>query len=311
MKKNIFTRSLKAITHPKLLICYVLNIIAPYIKNDRLYIKWKYRLYVGGKCNLDNPKTYQEKLQWIKLNDHKDIYHQMVDKYEAKLFIKEKIGEKYIIPTLGVWDRFEDIDFDSLPNEFIIKNTYDSGTYFICKDKTILNISEARKRLMIDHRSRKVDYFVFSREWPYKGLKHRIIAEPLLKDEKVPYLMDYKFICINGEPKLFYILSEKNNGTLANHNYFDINGNYIEMRLVGYPHDNTRCPSLPTNLSIMIDLCKILAKNTYHLRVDFYEVNGKLYCGELTFFDYGGFGKFSPKKYNEILGKEIKLPIDK
>lgn len=307
MKKNIFTRSFKAITHPRLLAGYILNKYASRISDDRKYIKWKYWLTFGEKCDLDNPKTFQEKLQWIKLNDRKEIYHQMVDKYDAKKFIKEKVGEEYVIPTLGIWERFEDIDFDSLPNQFIIKNTHDSGTYFICKDKSQLDIKEVRKRLLIDER--KEDYYVFSREWPYKGLKHRIIAEPLLDDGKGDYLTDYKFFTFNGEPKFFYVTSNRGKEGGLKEDFFDVKGNLLEINQKGY-YNNELTPELPRKLNQMVEFCKILSENTYHLRVDFYEVNGKIYCGELTFFDGGGLYPFTPEKYNRLLGDWIKLPID-
>ena len=297
MKKNVFTRSFKAVTHPKLLAGYLLTKNAARISDDRKYIQWKYWLTFGEKCDLDNPKTFQEKLQWIKLNDRKPIYHQMVDKYDAKRFIAERVGEEYVIPTLGVWDRFEDVDFDSLPNQFIIKNTHDSGTYFICKDKSKLDIKEVRKRLLID--SRKEDYYVFSREWPYKGLKHRIIAEPLLNDKKNDYLTDYKFFTFNGEPMFFYITSNRGRE----------GGKLLDLNQYGY-YNNDITPELPRNLSEMINLSRILSKSTYHLRVDFYEVDDRVYCGELTFFDGGGLHPFTPEKYNRILGDWIKLPID-
>lgn len=309
MQKNIFTRVFKAITQPKWLAINMLNKYASYVVDDKKYIKWKYWLTFGEKCNLDNPKTFQEKLQWIKLNDRKEIYHQMVDKYDAKKFIAEKVGEEYVIPTLGVWDRFEDIDFDSLPNQFIIKNTYDSGTYFICKDKSQLDISEVRKRLMIDNRSRKVDYYVFSREWPYKGLKHRIIAEPLIATPET--LREYKFFCFNGEPKFYQTCYDRNNdlgGAILN--FYDIKGCKIDLQDAWHArHSDVEIP-IPTNLQKMVDLAKTFSSSTYFLRVDFFELDDKVYCGEFTFFENGGWCKFTPEKYNRILGDWIKLPID-
>ena len=307
MKKNVFTRSFKAVTHPKLLAEYLLTKNAARISDDRKYIRWKYWLTFGEKCNLDNPKTFQEKLQWIKLNDRKPIYHQMVDKYDAKRFIAERVGEEYVIPTLGVWDRFEDVDFDSLPNQFIIKNTHDSGTYFICKDKSKLDIKEVRKRLLID--SRKEDYYVFSREWPYKGLKHRIIAEPLLNDKRSEYLTDYKFFTFNGEPRFFYITSNRGGDGGLKEDFFNLDGELLDINQYGY-YNNNVTPELPKKMSEMIDISRILSRGTYHLRVDFYEVDDLVYCGELTFFDGGGFSPFTPSKYNRILGDWIKLPID-
>lgn len=305
MKENLFK---KLISDPKGIFRYILRYLAPYIKNDRLYIKLKYLFSFGTLCNIDKPKTFCEKLQWIKFNDRKPIYHQMVDKYDAKKFIAEKVGKEYVIPTLGIWDKFEDINFESLPNQFIIKNTHDSGTYYICKDKSQLDISECRKRLCID--SRKHDFYVYSREWPYKGLKHRIIAEPLIDDGKGDYLTDYKFYTFNEEPKLLYITSGRGSQEGLKEDFFDINGNHLELRQRG-SYNNPQTPQMPTNLSKMIELSRILSKNTYQLRVDFYEVNEKIYCGELTFFDGGGFYGFIPEKYNKILGDWIKLPIDK
>lgn len=307
MKKNVFTRSFKAVTHPKLLAEYLLTKNAARISDDRKYIQWKYWLTFGKKCDLDNPKTFQEKLQWIKLNDRKPIYHQMVDKYDAKRFIAERVGEEYVIPTLGIWDRFEDVDFDSLPNQFIIKNTHDSGTYFICKDKSKLDIKEVRKRLLID--SRKKDYYVFSREWPYKGLKHRIIAEPLLNDRRSEYLTDYKFFTFNGEPRFFYVTSNRGREGGLKEDFFNLDGELLDINQYGY-YNNNVTPELPKKMSEMIDISRILSRGTYHLRVDFYEVDDLVYCGELTFFDGGGFSPFTPSKYNRILGDWIKLPID-
>lgn len=309
MTKNIFTKIFKAITHPKWFLINLLNRYASFISNDRSYIKWKYWLTFGEKCNLDNPKTFQEKLQWIKLNDRKDIYHQMVDKYDAKKFIAERVGEEYVIPTLGIWDKFEDINFDSLPNQFIIKNTYDSGTYFICKDKSKLDISEVRKRLMIDDHSRKVDYYVFSREWPYKGLKHRIIAEPLIATPET--LREYKFFCFNGEPKFYQTCYDRNNdlgGAILN--FYDIKGCKIDLQDAWHArHSDVEIP-IPTNLQKMVDLAKTFSSCTYFLRVDFFELDDKVYCGEFTFFENGGWCKFTPEKYNRILGDWIKLPFE-
>lgn len=299
----------KAATHPRLVAMYSLNKLAPYIRSDRMFIKMKYRLALKKSCDLEHPKTFQEKLQWIKLNDRKPIYHQMVDKYEAKKFIAERVGEQYVIPTVGLWDRFEDIDWDKLPNEFIIKNTHDSGTYFICKDKSKLDIQAARARLLIDKRQH--DYNVYSREWPYKGLKHRIIAEPLLKDDREgDYLTDYKFFCFNGEPRFFYVTSNRGCEGGLKEDFFDVNENLMELNQLGY-YNNPNTPPLPVNLSKMVELSRILAKDTYHLRVDFYEIGNKIYVGELTFFDGGGFAPFTPEKYNRILGDWIKLPTDK
>lgn len=302
MKKII-----KMLMSPNLVARVLFGKIAPRINNDRLCIKIQYFLCFGVRCNLDKPKTFQEKLQWIKLNDRKPIYHQMVDKYDAKKFIAERIGDEYVIPTIGLWDKFDDIDFGRLPNQFVMKNTHDSGTYFICQDKNKLDILQVRKRLLIDER--KIDYYYYYKEWPYKGLKHRIIAEPLLNDGKGDYLTDYKFFTFNGEPKFFYVTSNRGCEGGLKEDFFDVDGNLMEINQLGY-YNNPKTPDIPVNLSKMIEFSRILSKDTYHLRVDFYEIKGKMYVGEMTFFDGGGFHPFTPKKYNRIFGDWIKLPID-
>ena len=274
--------------------------------NDKLYIQLKYRIFMNAWCDLTHPKIFQEKLQWIKLNDRKPIYHLMVDKVEVKNFISEKVGKEYVIPTIGVWNDFGEINFDYLPNEFILKKTYDSGSYFICKDKSSIDKEAARKRLNTTSR----DYYIFSREWPYKGLKHRIIAEPLLHDGNSSVLTDYKFFTFNGEPKFFYVTSNRNSNGAVNEDFFDINGNLMKLNQKGY-YNNPITPPLPKNMKKMVEFARILAKDTYHLRVDFYELNGKLYVGEMTFFDGGGFDSFVPEEYNKIFGDWLKLPIDK
>lgn len=300
----MINKLIKALTSPRLVAQYLWCKAAPYIKNDRLFIKVKYRLFLEQKCNLDNPKTFQEKLQWIKLNDRKEIYHQMVDKVEVKKFIAEMVGEEYVIPTIGVYDRFEDIDFDALPNEFIIKNTHDSGSYYICTDKSKLDKEAAKEKLDV-HKDN--DYYIYHREWPYKGLKHRIIIEPLLHDDSCPYLRDFKFYTFNGEPKLFYVTSDKGMGLPTKQDFFDCQGNHLEIQDIHYPN-NPQTPSLPINLEKMVEFSRILAKDTYHLRVDFYEVNGLIYVGEMTFFEGAGFCAFTPEKYNCILGDWIAIP---
>lgn len=287
------------------ILYFILIRLSP-LMSDKLYIRLKYRLFMERKCNLKHPVLFQEKLQWLKINDRREIYHTMVDKVDAKKFISERIGNEYVIPTIGIWNTIDEIDFNILPNEFILKNTYDSGSYFICTDKTYLDKGEVKKRLMI---SKGKDYYLYSREWPYKGLEHRIIAEPLLHDDRSPYLRDYKFFTFNGEPKFFYVTSNRGAETGLKEDFFDIHGNLLDLNQKGY-YNNPQTPTLPVNLEKMVIFAKILAKDTYHLRVDFYEINDRLYVGEMTFFDGGGFCPFVPEKYNTIFGDWIKLPID-
>lgn len=275
------------------------------VLNDKIYIKFKFLIRVGYLPNLKKPRTFQEKLQWIKLNDRKEIYHQMVDKLKVKDFIAQRLGEGYTFPTIGIWNSFDKIDFDNLPNKFVLKCTHDSGSYFICQDKSTLDKEDARKKLLVNF---KKDYYIKSREFPYKGLTPRIIAEPLIQDNKYPDLRDFKFMCFNGEPKLFYITSNNQKRRGYNIDYFDLQGNHLKIEKSGNPNNVQNRPSIPEKLKEMITIAKKLAKNTYFLRVDFYEVDYRIYVGELTFFDFAGFGKFKPENYNKILGDWIELP---
>ncbi len=277
------------------------------IFGEKIFLKLRYFLFLHEWPNIDKPRSFQEKLQWLKLNDRKEIYHDMVDKVEAKYFIERIVGKEYVIPTLGVYDALDDVDYNVLPNKFIIKGTTDSGAYFICKDKSKLDIDLIKSKLQ---RNTKLDYYKMYGEWPYKGLIHRYIIEPLLEDEELGYLCDYKFYCFNGEPKIFYVTTDKGQNKLTKQDFFDINGNHIDIEDVKYPNNRVLRPNIPVNLDKMIEISKKLSHGTYHLRVDFYEVKGKVYVGELTFYEAAGFCLFSPKKYNDILGSWIKLPID-
>lgn len=294
------------VKHPKV----VGNIILVYFCRwmpDKIYLKLKFRLCMGYRLDLKHPKSFAEKLQWIKLNDRKPIYHQMVDKVDSKAFIESIIGTGYTIPTLGVYDSFEQIDWDGLPRQFVLKATHDSGSYYIVKDKNNIDKQKCKKQLYIHWNK---DYYYGSREWQYKGLKNRIIAEPLLIDKEVPYLRDFKFYCFNGEPKVFYITSDKGGSLPTKEDFFDINGTHIDLEDSNYSNNPIKTPDLPINLREMILLARNLAHDTYHLRVDFYEINGKIYVGELTFQENAGFCSFKPDYWNYTLGNWIKLPTD-
>lgn len=271
--------------------------------SDELYIKLQFRYLMHYSLNLRNPQTFQEKLQWLKLYDRKPVYSQMVDKYESKKFIEARVGKSYVIPTIGIYDNVNQINFDKLPKAYIVKTTHDSASYIIVKD----NKQADRKHIKSFFSKRlKRTYYYSEREWPYKNVKPRIIIEELLSDGSEE-LRDYKFYCFNGEPKFFYITSNRNGIGGLKEDFFDVDGTLMELNQKGY-YNNPQIPQLPKNLSKMLNFSKKLAENTYHLRVDFYEVSGKLYCGELTFFDGGGFCSFVPEKYNKIFGDWIKLP---
>ena len=294
--------------HPKRALINLLYKYSHLIKSDKLYIVLMYLVLIRKYPNINSPKTFTEKLQWIKLYDRKPIYHKMVDKVDVKEYIESKIGKGFTIPTIGVWNNFDDIDFSLLPDQFILKCTHDSGSYSICKDKREYDFVAAKNK--VNHAFKK-DYYLYSREWPYKGLTKRILVEPLLKDNSGgDFLRDYKFYCFNGIPKFLYITSDRGTTSGLKEDFFYINGERCEFSQKGESPASIT-PSFPKNISEMIRISQILSEDTYHLRVDFYEINDKIYVGELTFFDGGGFVPFNPNKYNSQIGDWIKLPVDK
>lgn len=271
---------------------------------DKIYLKLKFYIIFHKKLNLKSPTTYNEKLQWLKLYNRKKIYTQMVDKYEVKKYVANIIGEEYIIPTLGVYDKFDDIDFQKLPKQFVIKCTHDSGGLVICKDKDSFNYEQAKIKI---NKSLKNNYFYSGREWPYKNVKPRIIIEKYMEDMKTKELRDYKFFCFDGKVECFKI--DFNRQTRHQANYYDKNGNLLKFGEEICPPDFTEKLELPINLRLMIELAEKLSKGIKFIRVDFYEMNEKAYFGELTFYPASGFGKFIPKEWDMKLGEWIKLPL--
>ena len=271
---------------------------------DRQYLKMMYRKLIGKELNLDNPETFNEKLQWLKLYNRKPEYTKMVDKYEVKKYVADLIGEEYIIPTLGVWDRVEDIDFDTLPNQFVLKCTHDSGGLVICRDKSTLDIPEAIKKLK---RSLKRNFYWYGREWPYKNVKPRIIAEKYMEDDRDKELRDYKFFCFDGKVKLLFIATERSNkNSETKFDFFDTEYNHLNIRN-GHPNSDKPVEK-PQNFEKMKELSSVLSKGIPHVRVDFYEVNGKVKFGEMTFFHWSGLVPFEPEEWDHKIGSWIKLP---
>ena len=274
--------------------------------SDKYYLQLLTFSRTGKKLNLSSPLTYSDKIQWLKLYDRKPIYSIMVDKYDAKKYVSNIIGEEYVIPTIGIFDSFDDINFDSLPNQFVIKCTHDSGGLFIVKDKANLDIEEVRKKI---NRCFKTNYFYHSREWPYKNVKPRIIIEKYMVDNSSASMRDYKFFCFNGLPKLMYLSEGLENHKTARMSFFDMNFNLLECSRQDYkPLDYF--PEKPLTFDLMKKFASILSKDIPHLRVDFYEINGHLYFGELTFSTCSGYIPFTDEKWNRILGDYISLPND-
>ena len=273
----------------------------PWIVPDALFLKILYYHITDNKLNLSAPKSYNEKIQWLKLYDRKPQYTIMVDKYEAKNYIKGIIGEQYIIPTLKVYNDVDDIDFDSLPSQFVLKCTHDSGGVVICKDKRALNIQNTKNILRA---GLKQNFYWQNREWPYKNVPHRIIAEKYMIDESGTELKDYKFFCFNGEPKIVQVDYDRFNG--HKRNLYDLEWKRLPFTLQ-FPTDWDHEISKPESLEEMLEISRKLSKGIPHVRVDLYHIKGKVYFGELTFFHGSGFEKFTPEEWNITFGEWLNL----
>ena len=258
---------------------------------------------MGYPLNLTNPKTFNEKLQWLKLYDRKPEYTTMVDKYAVKEYVAGIIGEEHIIPTLGVWDKPEDIDWDKLPNQFVLKVTHDSGGLVICKDKSKLDRDAAITRL---RKGLKRDYFYSHREWPYKDVPKRIIAEKYMEDTKTGELRDYKFFCMDGVAKTLFIATDRQKREEPYFDFFDTEFRHLDIQQ-GHPNAPVS-PARPETFEQMIKMAEAISKGMTEARVDFYEVNGKAYFGEITLFHFSGFVPFNPQSVDAEWGEWITLP---
>lgn len=271
--------------------------------SDKGYLKIAYRSVFGKKLDLENPETFNEKLQWLKLYDRKPIYTAMVDKYAAKRYVADIIGEEYIIPTLGVWNSFDDIDFSNLPNRFVLKCTHDSGGLVIVKDKKNLDKLTARKKI---EECLKNDFYYMGREWPYKDVPHRIIAEKYMEDDSGE-LQDYKVFNYNGIPRQILVCRDRFLKSGLTEDFFDTEWKRLDIKRPKHDNSSTEIP-MPINLKKMLELSAKLSKDIPFLRTDFYEVGNKLYFGELTLYPASGFEGFEPTKWDAKLGELIKLP---
>ena len=268
---------------------------------DEIMLKIEYKMKIGKKLNLKTPITFNEKIQWLKLNDRNPLYTKMADKYAVREYIKEKIGEKYLVPLYGIWNNVDEIPFNNLPKEFVLKCTHDSGSVILCQDKNNLDINKAKKKLK--DRLKK-NSFWYGREWVYKDIKPKIIAEKYLKDEKNTYLPVYKFFCFNGEPKIIQSIQndKQNNETI---DYFDIRWNLLNIKQ-RFP--NSEKPfQKPQELNEMLEIAKKLSKDLIFLRVDLYIVNKRIYFSENTFYPDAGYSVFEPEEWDKKLGNWINL----
>ncbi len=271
---------------------------------DYNYLSKKYAAIFNEQISLNYPKKFNEKMQWLKLYDHKPAYTTMVDKYKAREYIKKKIGEQYLIPLVGVWDSIDDIDFDVLPNKFVIKCNHNSGLGMcICKDKSKLDIKKVKKGLK---KGLKQDYYLTGREWPYKDVPRKIIAEKFLENNEAG-LTDYKIHCFNGVPKCILVCKDRFSAGGLTEDFFSTDWEHMEVKRPNIPNSKAIIPK-PEKLDEMLCLAKKLSKNIPFLRVDFYFVDGKIYFSEFTFFPASGFAPFEPAEWDNVFGEWLELP---
>ena len=267
----------------------------------RVILARGYRRYYGRKLNLKDPKLFTEKIAWLKLYDHDPAYCQMVDKIQMKKFVSDKLGgDDHVVPLLGQWGRFEDIDFDSLPNSFVLKANADSGSVFVVKDKNKYDFRKAKEKLTA---SLHTNYYWQSREWPYKNIKRKIFAEACLPDPEQA-LIDYKWFCFNGVPKVMYVGRDR--GRHPTNDWYDMDGKRLNLWCAD-PMSDHPIDAVPL-FDVMKSISEKLSAGIPFVRVDFYVVSGIAYVGELTFFHNGGFIKFHPEEWDEIFGKWLVLP---
>ena len=291
----------RIINKPWIKRIYLLFEMVTRLIQDKAYLKIMYRIRTGKRLNLTNPHSFNEKLQWLKLHDRKPIYTTMVDKYEAKKYVANIIGNEYIVPTLGVWNHFDEIDFDTMPDQFVLKCTHDSGGLVIVRDKNKLDKNATQIKI---EGALKRNFFWKGREWPYKGIKPRIIAEKYLENRDNSQVYDYKIFNFNGEPKIIQVDYDR----FVDHkrDLYTCEWEYIKCEY-NYPSHKRNCIPKPAALNRMMELAKALSKDQMFIRTDFYCIDDKLYFGELTFYPESGFGWFNPVEMDTKLGAWLVL----
>ncbi len=269
--------------------------------DDKEYLAPRFKARTGYALDFERPRTFNAKLQWLKLHDHNPSYTVMVDKLAAKQYVADKIGEEYVIPLLGAWDWFDDIDFSRLPERFVLKCTHDSGSTVLIDDKGKLDYGRAKRKL---DAALGINYFWMGREWPYKNAQKKIIAEPYMEEPE--NMTDYKFLCFNGKPKMIFTCTERFEPGGLKVTFFDLNWEKQNFER-HYPASMKKIDK-PENLELMIKLAEELSGGIPFVRVDFYEIQGQVYFGEMTFFPGGGMEEFNPEEWDETLGEWIELP---
>ena len=301
MKRPLYNAIHSLIFNPRHLVAALLYRFGGWLP-DQLYLQWIIWLDCKRKVELDNPKRFNDKLQWLKLYYRDPLWTQMVDKYAVKEIVRERVGEQYVVPCLGVWNRAEDIEWDKLPDKFVLKTAHDSGNngVFIIKDKSKINKKIIRKI----NQSLRRDTSLPGREWPYRDVPRRVFAEQYLEDQSGE-LRDYKFFCFDGKVKYLYVATERQSGKLK-FNFFDMSFKPLGMWQSHLPSEKPI--EKPEHFEDMKALAAKLSNGLPEVRVDLYEANGNIYFGEFTFFSLGGMGTFHPDEWDFIWGELIHLP---
>lgn len=287
-------------------LVFLIRKASPLIKNDERYLRWYYYLSMHKRLNLKTPTTYNEKINWLKLHDHNPLYTTLVDKLKVKDYVTEKIGAEHVIRTLGVWKHAEDIDWDKLPDRFVLKTTQGGGNIgvMICRDKSKFDTAKATANM---NAALKQDLYSSSREWPYKNVEPMVFAEEYMED-KHGELRDYKFFCFNGKCKMLYVATERQTREEPFFNFFDENYNPLPFRQ-GHPV-NPVIPEKPEGFDKLINIAEELAKGLLHARIDLYIINGNVYFGEFTFYHFGGVMPFEPTEWDNIIGSWLSIPTN-
>lgn len=301
--KTIIRKATTLLRQPKLIILKILHTKAARLIPDKTFVKLSYWSHFGKWLNLNNPITFNQKLQWLKLNHKEPNYCTYADKYAVRNYIKEIIGERYLVPIIGVYDSVDDIEWDILPEKYVLKCTNASGRNIICLDKLALDIDCTKNKLQ---KWMKDNFFWHGREWVYKTIKPRIIAEQYLEDTTYNELIDYKFMCFNGEPKCLFLCLDRHSNENLKVDFYDMD--WKSMPFERHYNKSSRQIPKPICYDEMVLLARKLSKGIPFVRVDFYEVNGQVYFGELTFFPGNGMEEFRPEYYDELLGGWIALP---
>lgn len=304
-KLDTFIKLIKGERHkiPVAIYNNLINLGITNVLNDELFLKLSYKIKFGQPLELNNPKTFNEKMQWLKLYyRHYDLV-KLVDKIEVKDYVKKVIGEKYVIPTLGVWDNVEDIDIDNLPEKFVLKCNHDSGSVVICRDKNQFDLDSAKKHLK---KSLSKDYYSLTREWAYKQVKPKIFAEKYMESQGNEELIDYKFFCFHGEPKFLYVSRGLSNHETATIDFYDMNYSRLPVKRTDYKSAKDDYPK-PESFEQMVVIAEQLSRDLPFVRLDLYDIDGKIYFSEFTLYASAGWLPFEPKEWDYKLGKYLDI----